>query len=70
MSGGQSRSGRDRWGRAGLGELRFRSRVAPGRRVPARGALTSARHAERGELAQKGEKLQAGWVHYTTFPDE
>ena len=57
-AGGQSRSG---WtaGRAGLGELRFRSRVAPGRRVPARGALTSAHHAERGELAQKGEKVRA-----------
>lgn len=29
--------------------------------------LTSAHHAERGELAQKGEKLQAGWVHNTTY---
>ena len=69
MSGGQSRPG---WtaGRAGLGELRFRSRVAPaGRRVPARGALTSAHHAERGELAQKGEKVQAGRVHFTTYSD-
>ena len=66
VSGGQSRSG---WtaGRAGLGELRFRSRVAPGRRVPARGALTSALHAERGELAQKEEKVQAGWVHNTAY---
>ena len=34
-------------------------RVAPGRRVPARGALTFAHHAERGELAQKGEKVRA-----------
>ena len=68
VSGGQSRSG---WtaGRAGLGELRFRSRVAPGRRVPARGALTFAHHTERGELAQKVEKVQAGWVHYTTYSE-
>ena len=60
VSGRQSRCGGWTAGRAGLRELRFRSRVAPGRRVPARGALTPAHNAERGELAQKEEFVVSG----------
>ena len=47
-----------------------RSRVAPGRRVPARGARTSAHPpgGQRRELAQKGDFLRAVRVHTTTSP--
>ena len=48
-----------------------RSRVAPGRRVPARGARTSAHPpgGQRRELAQKGDFLRAVRAHTTTSPD-
>ena len=47
-----------------------RSRVAPGRRVPARGARTSAHPpgGQRRELAQKGDFLRAVRAHTTTSP--